>query len=474
MDIIGRQGEQRSLMECYDSGQPELVAVYGRRRVGKTYLINETFRGKMDFYATGVLGGKSHRQLETFTESVAEALHRDLDVADDWYAAFKYLKEYIQDLLVRKQGERILLFLDELPWFDTQKSEFVPALDYFWNSFASKIPEVMLIVCGSAASWMAKNILSNTGGLHNRVTMRIPLRPFSLAECKTFFERKGIVMSPYQIIETYMVFGGVPFYLNQISKSKSPAQNINDICFKEGGALKDEFSVLYASLFKKSERHEAVVRALATKNRGLTRDEIAKRAKIKKGGTLRNVLSELELSGFVRSYKPFGKKQRGRLYQLIDSFTLFYLNFMEGREPVDEFYWVHSVGTAKHNAWSGYAFEQVCLLHTTEIKKALGISGMASDVSGWRSETENSNAQIDLVLDRSDGIINLCEMKYTSEEYVITKKYSMELRNRRAAFIRETKTRKAVHLTFVTVYGLFKNEYEHDIQSEVTAEMLFG
>jgi AAA+ ATPase superfamily predicted ATPase len=474
MDIIGRRNEQRSLNERYDSGQPEFVAVYGRRRVGKTYLISETFRGRIDFYATGVLGGKPRRQIETFTASVAEAARRGIAPAGDWFAAFGYLREYIQELIARMQGERILLFLDELPWFDTQKSEFVPALDYFWNSFASKHPEVMLIVCGSATSWMSKHILNNTGGLHNRVTHRIPLRPFSLSECRDFFESKGFVMSPHQLIETYMVFGGVPFYLNQFSRSKSHAQNINDICFKDGGALKDEFNVLYASLFRKAGRHTAVVKALASKNKGLTRDEVAKLSKINKGGTLSSILNELELSGFIRAYKPFGKKQRGRLYQLIDPFSLFYLNFMDGSGPADESFWIHTLATASRNAWSGYAFEQVCLWHTAEIKDALGISGMASDVSGWRSERESPGMQVDLVLDRSDGVINLCEMKYSMDEYVINKKYSTELRNRRAAFIRETKTRKAVHLTFVTVYGLLGNEYAQDVQSEVTADMLFG
>ncbi|MDR3295096.1 MAG: ATP-binding protein, partial [Clostridiales Family XIII bacterium] len=371
------------------------------------------------------------------------------------------------------RGKRILVFLDELPWFDAQKSEFVSALDHFWNSFASSQPEIMLIACGSAASWMVKNLLNNTGGLHNRVTRRIVLNPFSLAECKRFFEQKGVVMSPYQIIETYMVFGGVPFYLNLISKRKSPAQNINDLCFGTDGELTGEFEVLYASLFRKAERHVSAVRALATKNKGLTRDEIAKLAKLPKGGTLSGVLKELELSGFIRVYRPFGKKARGALYQLADPFTLFHFNFMEGGKTNDESFWIHALESGGHHAWSGYAFEQVCQWHVREIKAALGISGMIADVAGWRSEKSGPAAQIDLVIDRSDGVINLCELKYANGEYTVTKEYDSKLRNKRDAFLRETKTKKALHTTFVTVYGLFRNVYAANIQSEVTADALF-
>jgi len=473
MEITGREEEIRVLQECYDSGKPEFVAVYGRRRIGKTFLVKETFRDRFDFYATGIVNGAASRQLQTFTEAVNEYAQTEHGTARDWFEAFNYLKDHLKVLLSKRPNRRILVFLDELPWFDTQRSGFFSALDYFWNSFASDKPALMLIACGSAASWMVNKLIKDTGGLHNRVTRRILLMPFSLAETKRYLESNGLRLSPYQVIETFMALGGVPFYLSLLRKSKSPTQNINDLCFKSGGDLTSEFDVLYTSLFKKAKRHMQVVEALAVKNKGLTRNEIAQLSGLPNGGTLTDILDELELSGFIRSYAPFGRKTRGSLYQLVDFFTLFYFNFMKNLKANDDEFWIHVQGSGMQNAWSGYAFEQVCQWHIRQIKDALGIAGILTSVSSWRSEKSDPGAQIDLVIDRSDGTINLCEIKYVSSEYVISRDYDRKLRNKVAAFERETKTRKALHTTFITVYGLAQNEYANNVQSEVTADALF-
>jgi len=472
MDIVGRIEEQRILLECYDSGRPEFVAIYGRRRVGKTFLVKEVFRERFAFYTTGIIDGAANRQLKSFTDALNEQAGTDLATAKDWFEAFKHLKDYLALLIDRQSGKRILVFLDELPWFDTKKSEFRAALDYFWNSFASDKSEIMLITCGSAASWMVNKVILATGGLHNRVTRRIALKPFSIAETEQFLNLKGLRLSPYQVIEIYMVLGGIPFYLNLLSKSKSPTQNINDLCFSSDGELTREFDILYASLFKKAERHLRIVEALATKNKGLTRKELALLTGLYDGGTLTNLLSELELSGFIRIYTPFGKKSRGSLYQLVDFFTLFYYNFMRNHKKGDDEFWIHSLNSGKQRAWKGYAFEQVCQWHIKQIRIALGIAGVATTISSWRSSGSDSGAQVDLVIDRNDGIINLCEVKYSDSQYTITKEYDRNLRNKVAAFVSETKTRKAVHTIFITVYGLARNEYAANVQFDITAEDL--
>jgi AAA+ ATPase superfamily predicted ATPase len=473
MNLIGREKERQMLLDSYGSGKPEFVAVYGRRRVGKTFLVKEQFRGELAFYTTGIMNSTARRQLQTFMDSLREYSGEDYPAAKDWFDAFKHLKTHLRALIEKQPGKRLLVFIDEIPWLDTAKSEFVSALDYFWNSFASSHPEIMLIACGSAASWMVKKLLQNTGGLHNRVTRRIALKPFSLAECKLFCAAKGLVLSNYQIIEIYMVLGGIPFYLDLLSSRKSPVQNINDLCFSADGELANEFQMLYSSLFSKPERHMRVIEALASKNRGLSNNEIVAATGLAKGGTLSQILTELELSGFIRPYHPYERIKRGRLYQLIDPFTSFYFNFLVGKRATDNNFWLHALNSGGRNAWSGYAFEQVCITHTEQIKASLGIAGVTSDISSWRSTASNPGAQVDLIIDRNDGVINLCEIKYSNAEFAINRAYDQVLRERKATFVRETKTRKAVHTTFVTVYGLKKNEFSANVQSEVLADDLF-
>jgi AAA+ ATPase superfamily predicted ATPase len=468
--LIGRVEQVEDLESYYASDSPEFVALYGRRRVGKTFLVKTTFENRFSFYLTGLAKSGTKRQLDNFANSLEEYSGTASSIPKDWFEAFRQLKEF---LINQKQSERKVIFFDEMPWLDTHKSQFVSALEYFWNSWASSRSDILLIVCGSASSWIITKLFHDRGGLHNRVTRRMQLLPFTLGECDEYLKSRGVVMSRTELLEAYMILGGIPFYLSLLEKRFSLAQNIDRLCFAEGGTLRDEFFSLYDSLFKNAESHIRVVEALSSKNKGLTRDEVVAASGLTNGGGLTRILRELEQSGFIRTYRPFGRKSRGSLYQLTDFYTLFYLNFIRESPADDSQFWSKHLISAGHNAWAGNAFESVCKYHIKQIKTKLGITGVISDTSSWRSETSNPGAQIDLVIDRSDNVINLCEMKYSKDEYTLTKSDDANLRNKRKAFAQETGTRKAVHLTMITSFGLSKNQYSSLIQSEVTADDLF-
>jgi predicted AAA+ superfamily ATPase len=470
MEIIGRYEEQQALQQYVESEKPEFLAVYGRRRVGKTFLIREYFKQNFSFYISGLANATKEEQLENFNAVLSAYSKTPYSRAGNWLGAFRQLIHLLEHS--RKKGKKVI-FIDEISWFDTPRSGFITGLEYFWNTYASAQPDILLIVCGSATSWIVNKILNNRGGLHNRVTRRMSLEPFNLSECEAFFQHKKIVLSRKDIVESYMVFGGIPFYINMFNKELSLAQNVDKLCFAKNGALKNEFSILYSSLFKHSENHELVVKALAKKKIGLTREEIIQETKLQ-GGGLTTILEELEQCSFIRSYYAYEKRTKDRLFQLIDFYSLFYLNFIKNNRQNNENYWTNLTGSAKHRAWSGYAFEQVCMQHAAQIRHKLGISGVVTYSAAWRSKKSEQAAQIDLLIDRNDGIINICEMKYSENEFVIDKKQDENIRHKRGTFKDETKTRKAVHITMVTTYGVKRNEYWNNIQSEVRMEDLFA
>ena len=466
--LIGRQKEIKKLQRYVASKKSEFVAIYGRRRVGKTYLVREVFEGQFAFQMTGLNNVNMKDQLSQFHAALVQHSPQDTAIkpAKTWLNAFLQLIELLES---KKTIGKKIIFLDELPWLDTHKSKFLSAVEYFWNSWASARRDILLIVCGSAASWMIKNLLNNKGGLHNRTTARIKLEPFSLAETEAFLRYKNIFFDKYQIILLYMVLGGIPYYLDNVEPGLSAMQNINALCFERNAILRSEYDNLYASLFKRAERHKAVVEALAKKKKGLTRSEITTMTKLSNGGGLTRILSELEESTFIRHYQPFGKTERDALYQLIDPYSLFYLNFIRNSSPDDEHFWVNIHDTPTYKAWNGYAFEMVCLHHIPQIKKALGISGIQTSVASWYNEA----AQIDLLIDRKDQVINLCEMKFSIHPYVITKKYADNLRNKIGTFKAATNTQKTVFLTLITTYGLVQNQYAYLAQNKLSMEALF-
>lgn len=469
--MIGRKKELEVLQAAYESPKSEFVAVYGRRRVGKTFLIREAFAGRFVFQVTGLANASNSEQLLNFSIALSRLDKRQADQRPaNWILAFHQLSEYLEAL----KQERKVIFIDELPWFDVQNAGFLQALEHFWNSWASARKDVLLVVCGSAASWMINKLINSKGGLHNRVNKRIRVAPFSLAECEQFMLTKNAAFSRYQIAELYMALGGIPFYWEEIDKSLSTSQNIEALCFTEEGLLRREFGNLFSSLFNQSEKHEAIVRAIASKSQGLTRSEIMEATKLPNNGRTTELLNELEESGFMVQYTPFGRKTKNSLYQLTDFYVHFYLKFIERASKFDQNSWTTTIDHPARRAWSGYAFEQLCLAHTQQIKQALGISGIQTSVSSWRSALIKDGAQVDLVIDRRDGVVNLCEMKFSINTFAIDKHYDQQLHNKLEAFKVETGTTKSVYLVMVTSRGLQNNQYAAElVQKSLTLNDLF-
>ena len=470
--IIGRKEEQQILHSAVQSENSEFVAVYGRRRVGKTYLIRETFGYKFTFQHTGLAKGNTKEQLFSFAISLRDAGYDDCPIPKSWLEAFSLLSTYLKN----STDEKKIVFLDELPWMDTPRSNFISAFEHFWNGWASARKDIVLIICGSATSWIINKVINDHGGLHNRVTKQIALQPFTLKECEMFAKSKGLEMSRYQLAECYMVLGGIPYYWSLLEKGLSLAQNIDKIIFAKNGKLSNEFNQLYASLFKSPEQYIDIVTALGKKKAGMTREEIIAATDKYSNGALSKVLDELEYCGFIRKYNGFDKKSKQAIYQLIDNYTLFYFKFIQQNENNDEHFWSASIDSAMHRAWSGLAFERLCMAHTQQIKAALGIAGVLSNVYSWRKEADETSdgAQVDLLIDRKDQVINLCEMKYSLSEYIIDAEYEQKLRNKKSAFINATNTRKAVHLTMVTTFGIKTNAHSGIVQNEITLEDLFS
>ena len=394
--IIGRKEEQKTLLSAAQSEYSELIAVYGRRRVGKTYLIRETFGYKFTFQHTGLANAKTKDQLFSFAISLRDAGYDDCPTPKSWLEAFSLLSHFLKN----STDEKKIVFLDELPWMDTPRSNFISAFEHFWNGWASARKDIVLIICGSATSWIINKVINDHGGLHNRVTQRIALQPFTLKECEMFVQNKGIEMSRYQIAECYMVLGGIPFYWNLLEKGLSLASR--------NGKLTNEFNQLYASLFKSPEQYIDVVTALGRKKAGMTREEIITATDKQSNGALSKVLDELEYCGFIRKFNGYGKKTKEAIYQLTDNYTLFYFKFIRQNTNNDEHFWSVSIDSATHRAWSGLAFERLCMAHTQQIKAGLGISGVLSNIYSWRKEADENGegAQIDLLIDRNDQVVD--------------------------------------------------------------------
>jgi AAA+ ATPase superfamily predicted ATPase len=470
MKIIGRYKEQADFQTFVEAKQPEFVVVYGRRRVGKTFLIKEFFNQKFAFYATGLANADKQEQLNNFNVSLGHYAKIPYPRVSSWIDAFRQLIHLLENS--RQRGKKIV-FIDEMPWMDTPKSGFLTGLEYFWNVWASARPDILLIVCGSATSWITNKLLKNKGGLYNRVTRRMFIAPFSLSECETYFAEKKMSYTKRDIVESYMAFGGIPFYLNLFEKGKSVAQNIDLLCFAENAPLKNEFDLLFSSLFKHPQIYMQIVDFLVKKRKGQMREDIAKYTG-NNGGGLTTTLDELEQCGFIKSYFAYNKKNKDKLFQVIDPFVLFYYSFMKNNNNSDSDFWLNQIASAKYRNWAGHAFESVCLSHIAHIKARLGIAAVSTNIANWRSKNLENGAEIDLLLDRRDNIINICEIKYAEKEFTIDKAYSNILVNKKTAFIEETKSRKAIHLTMITTYGVKHNEYFNNIQSEITMKDLFG
>lgn len=475
MTIIGRKSNIMELEKIYNSSSSEFLAVYGRRRVGKTFLIKEVFKDRFTFWHTGLSPYDRDKkyllrdQLQTFFFSLQDYGLEGETCPKSWLEAFRLLEK----LLTKKDdGSRQVVFIDELPWMDTPRSRFIPAFEHFWNGWASKHDNLMLIVCGSATSWMEDNLINNKGGLYNRLTHEMKLHPFTLAECEEYFNSKSLIMSRYDVAQAYMVFGGIPHYLSLFEKGFSTAQNIDHLLFEQDAKLRNEFQRLFGSLFKNVEDHVKVVRLLAQRRSGFTRKEILEKTGIENGGGASTILRGLIESDFISAYIPFGERKTER-YKLIDPFCLFFLKFIDGQTKLDAQYWQKNNLSPRLNTWRGFVFEELCFAHVPQIKRKLGISGVSSTESSWVVETTEPHQQIDMLIDRSDNVVNLCEIKFYGKSFVIDGKYDTILRERVQTLIELIPRKKTVHLTLIAAYGVKQNEYSGQVQSEVTLDDLF-
>lgn len=472
--LIGRKAEKIILQEAIESSEAEMIAVIGRRRVGKTFLIQTVYKNQLAFEVTGLQNANKKEQLENFVLQLTQVSGNTFPIKPptSWLQAFALLITYLKQ---KSTTEKQVVFFDELPWMATHKSGFLKGLSYFWNSWAVK-HNIVVVICGSAASWMIQKVVNNKGGLHNRITRQIHLSPFTLAETEAYLNARNVQFDRYQIIQMYMALGGIPHYLKEIKKGRSAVQNINQICFAPRAWLKEEFSRLYPALFANSENHISIIRALSTKWKGLTRSEISHLSKVTEGGSLSRVLEELIHSGFITSYRPYGKKKKTKLYRLTDEYSMFYLKFMEGKEYEGKDIWNHLSQTQLYKSWSGYAFESLCLKHIPQIKKALNISGIYSLSSSftYKGTKEEEGTQIDLLIDRKDGVINLFEVKFYNEPFIINKEYANNLMQKKRVFKTVSKTNKQLFFVLITTFGLTPNSHSmHLIAQTLTLDDLF-
>lgn len=475
MKIIGRIKEKEDMKSYLNDNKAHLLAIIGRRRVGKTFLIREVYKENKVFEMTGLKDADLHNQLINFSLQMNEYFNskEQYDKPDNWLIALNQLSKSISNL---RTNQKPVVFFDEVPWIASKRSGFTEALAHWWNNWASQ-QNIIVVLCGSAASWMLEHIVNAKGGLHNRINKLITLMPFTLAETKEFLEEKGIKISHYQIVQLYLAMGGIPHYLEQINKGKSAAQNIQEMCFTKDGILRNEFENLYPALFDNANNHVKIIKALASKSKGLERQEILKQTNMSDGGWFSNILNELESSGFISTFEPLEKKKKDTLFRLTDEYSFFYLNFIEGKNKLQSDDWMSISSGQEYRIWCGYAFENLCMKHVNYIKKALGISGVKTNVNSFlhrKNETYEKGFQIDMLIDRKDNIINICEMKFYSDEFSISSDYAKKLRTKKEGLKAVTGTKKMIHTTFITTYGIVDNQNKIDfVDNDFTIDIFF-
>ena len=472
--MIGREKEKRELLSLLEREESQFCAVYGRRRVGKTYFIRETFNYRFCFQHTGVANGTLRQQLAAFRNSLVAA-GLNCSIPKNWIEAFELLKQLID---IAPAGKKVL-FIDELPWMDTPKGNLIGALENFWNGWATarREKDIVLIVCGSATAWISKKLLKDKGGLRGRLTLRIKIVPFTLRECELYVQGASLAYGRKDILELYMILGGIPYYWSFLKKGLSVAQNVDQMFFAETAQLRDEFEALYSTLFKRPENYLKVIECMSDGRRsGMTRADLLAMSKLSDGGTFSTILEDLEESGFIRSFVSADTAVSNALYQLIDNYTLFYYLCIRKNAFNDEHYWTNTFTSTSHNTWKGLAFERVCLQHVPQLKTALGISGVQTNVCSWfvRGSKERRGAQIDLVMQRADGFTDICEMKHSVSTFSIDNDCATDLQNKIDAYRDLSKDKRTIHLVMITTNGIAHNSYYNMVQRELTMEDLFA
>jgi uncharacterized protein len=469
--LLARDSEQQKMRSFLKTKESELIAVIGRRRVGKTFLIKRVYEPEMCFHITGIEGATKKLQLENFVEARNLFFTNSISFATpkNWMQAFAQLKELIGKPTKKKR----VLFFDEFPWLASGSSEFIKAFDHFWNSWAVD-QQLVVVICGSSATWMITHVINNKGGLHNRITQKIHLQPFTLLQVEQYFMARGITLPRQSIAQIYMALGGIPFYLKEVDKGQTAVEAINNICFGKQAPLYNEFTNLYKALFKNYEKHIEVIRALSSTWKGLLREEIIEAISLQTGGGLSFILQELEDAGFIQSYIPFGKKNREALYRLTDEYSLFYLKFIEAN-AAQKTYWIKQYNTQQTKIWYGYAFESLCMKHVEGIKVQLGISGILTKTASFVKKKDDTTpgCQIDMLIERADNAINICEMKFYDGLYILTEAEIKNIQQKRNIFQLTTKTKKQLFITVVTTQGLQNNKYVYAIDKQLDLNALF-
>ena len=485
-ELIGRKQEQRELLDLYKSNRAEFVAVYGRRRVGKTFLVDETLGSHITIRHAGLSpiddNGKRNMlkdQLKHFYHSLLSQGMKKSKCPSSWLEAFFMLEMHLQSL---DNGSRQVVFLDELPWMDTPRSGFVTALEGFWNGWACHRHNFMLVVCGSATSWILDNLINTHGGLYGRVPYEMKLSPFTLKECEEFFQSRNIKLSRYDIVQSYMMLGGIPYYLSYFQKGLSLAQNIDRLFFASNAKLREEYDRLFSAVFTNPEDMKRIVELLSTKHAGFTRQEILQKTGIDDSGSATKMLKALEVSDFILKYVPFGTGKRNETYKLTDPFCLFHRHWVAGCDKtavstsrLNPDFWMLSQQSQSVTSWRGIAFEEVCLAHIQQIKAALGISGVSSTQSAWalHGDDEKEGTQIDLLISRKDNVINMCEMKFCGDDFKVTKAYERKLAHRQIVLSEMISRRTVIHPVLITTYGLTYNEYSGSFLHTIIMDNLF-
>lgn len=473
MNMIGRHDETSIIINLLKEDRPELLSIIGRRRVGKTFLVKQSLADKIDFSFIGTQFGNTSNQLRKFRDQLDNFAKSTIPtkVPNSWFEAFSHLTIFLQTIKKKKK----IVFFDEFPWIASHRSNFLQEFTYWWNNWAAN-QNILVIICGSSTSWMLKKVINSKGGLHNRITKKIHLQPFTLSETKTYFDSRKISLTYHQLIQLYMVTGGIPYYLDDIQRGRSISQIIDSMCFDKNGLLYNEFSNLYAALFEHAENHIAVIKALSSKWKGLTRNEIIQATKMTNGGGLTRTLEELETSDFIMKILPFGKKKKESLYRLVDEYSLFYLKFIAGKRTHSSS-WLTYQSKPEYKIWGGYAFENICIKHKNSILKALKIEGIHTEISSLavQGNENDKGMQFDMLIDRADQCINLCEIKFYNAEWSMDEKDSVSLLNKKELFRKKTDTKKTLFNTVITVYGLNENTHSRNaVDVEIKGESLFG
>lgn len=471
-NIIGREAEIKRLTAAVNSPKSEFIALYGRRRVGKTFLINQMFKNQYAFKMTGVIEGTLKDQFAAFTDAMNDYGYDLPEKPKDWMTAFIMLKNALKQKV--EGGEQCVIFIDELPAMDAENSNVASAVGYFWNNWACTYDNIVFIICGSATSWMISNVIDSKGGLHNRITIELPIHPFTLRETEAYLQDKHFIWNRQITLQAYMIFGGIPYYLSLLDREESLVQNVDRMFFSQDTQMRREFRRLFNTLYKKPDKYIDIVKTLSSSRSGMTREELATKMKCANNGHLGKQLEDLVYCDLIRKNIVREKeiKRKDAIYQLSDFFCLFYLTFID-RAEVEQQYWSHHINTPEVNSWMGLTYERICLAHVAQIKHALRIDAISTLTYSWRSKTTKPAAQIDIVIERADRIINICEVKYCQGEYRLNKAEYDKICKRKNTFVQETGIRHTPWLTLITTEGVAKGSYSDMIQSHITLDDLF-